>query len=174
MKHQNGISMIELVIVLIIIILIASFSVYTGNAAIDQASLTEVYTEILSIKAAVNDVNYKRSMEDEFEMDEYLGKMYDKKVGDMTKGEYESYSGIIISETSFENLQNSYLIFGMDNMDAYKTSEVKNFYGLDSIKHSYVVDFDESRVDLLKTVKIGKHTVRTFEQVRALVDEGKI
>ena len=174
MKRQNGISMIELVIVLIIIILIASFSVYTGNAAIDQASLTEVYTEILSIKAAVNDVNYKRSLEDEFDLDEYLGKMYDKKVGDMTKGEYEGYSGIIITDASFENLYNSYIIFGMDSMTEYQSSNVKNYYGLDSIKHSYVVDFDASRVDLLKTVKIGKQTIRTFEQVRALVDEGKI
>jgi Tfp pilus assembly protein PilE len=174
MKSHSGISMIELVIVLIIIILIASFSVYTGSTAIDQANLTEVYTELLSIKSAVNDVNVKRSMAEEFDFDDYLGEIYDKKVGDMTKSEYENASGIIISDASFEALQNSYIIFGMDNMSFYQDSEVRKYYGLDSIKHSYVVNFDESRVDLLKTVKIGKQKVRTFEQVRALVDEGSV
>ena len=174
MNLQKGVSMIELVIVLIIIILIASFSVYTGNVAIEQASLTEVYSEILSIKSAVNDVNMKRSLSDDFDFDSYLGEMYDRKIGDMSKAEYESMSGIMVSDITFDYLKDSYIIFGMDNMDNYKNSEVRKYYGLESIKHSYVVNFEESRVDLLKSVKIANQNVRTFEQIRALVDEGGV
>ena len=174
MNRQKGISMIELVIVLIIIILIASFSIYTGNAAIDQATLTEVYSEILAIKGVVNDVNMKRSLADDFDLDGYLGEMYDKKIGDMSQAEYESISGIIVSETTFENMQDSYIIFGMDSMDQYQNSNVRKYYGIESIKHSYIVDFDASKVDLLRPVKIANQNVRTFEQIRALVDEGSI
>ena len=170
MKKQKGVSMIELVIVLIIVILIASFSIYTGREALDQATASEVYTEINSMREAINSINLKRSLYDDFELE--AGVQYDVKVEDtITKSEFESRFGETISD---EEYKNTYIIYGMDMMEDYQGSDVKDFYGLDSIKHSYLVNFDDVQVDLLKSVKISNRTVRTFEQVRSLVDEGDI
>ena len=170
MERKNGVSMIELVIVLIIIILITSFSIYTGNSALDQATAGEVYAEINSMREAVNSINIKKTIHDDFEI--VAGTHYDVKVEDtMTQSEFEARFGEAISE---EEYRHTYIIYGMDMKEEYDNSHVKDFYGLDTIKHSYLVNFDEGKVDLLKSVKISNRTVRTFEQVRALVDEGDI
>ena len=46
MKKQNGVTMVELVIVIIIILTITTFSVYNGKEATDQDTVTEVYVEM--------------------------------------------------------------------------------------------------------------------------------
>ena len=175
MNNQSGVSMIELVLVIIIIVLITTFSIYTGNVALEQASATEVFTEMNSIMEGVNSVNMKRSIsEQDFDFDSYLGQIYDKKIEDITKGDLEAYMGISLTDAEFEMMKGSYIIFGMDRMDDYKNSNVRKYYGFDSIKHSYIVDFDNVKVDLLKSLKLSKQTVRTYGQVRALVEEGEI
>ena len=175
MKCQKGITMMELVIVIIIIVLITSFSIYTGNTALDQATATEVYTEINSIREGLNSVNMKRSLSEEgFDIDEYSGQIYDQSVKDISKSEFETLSGLSLTDEEFEGFKNFYIIFGMDKMEQYKNSNVRKYYGFETIKHSYLVDFDDCRVDLLKSVNISSQKVRTFEQIRALVDEGEI
>ena len=67
-----------------------------------------------------------------------------------------------------------YVIYGMDELDKYELSKVKDSYGFESIKHTYLVNFDKAEVDLLKSIIIADKEVRTFEQVRALVDNGEI
>ena len=170
MKRQMGVSMIELVIVLIIIILITYFSIYTGNSALNQATASEVYAEINAMREAVNSINLKKSLQDDFEIEQ--GVHYDVKIEDtLTKSEFEARFGETISD---EDYQNTYIIYGMDMQEEYHASHVREFYGFDTIKHSYLVNFDEGKVDLLKSVNIADRTVRTFEQVRSLVDEGDI
>ena len=58
MKTQKGVTMIELVIVLIIILLIASFSVYSGKESVDRATATEVYAEINSMRAKESRISF--------------------------------------------------------------------------------------------------------------------
>ena len=171
MKKQNGVSMIELVIVLIVILLISTFSVYTGKEAVDQATATEVYTEINSIRSAINSINIKKELDESFTI--VSGEHYDAKATDIkaTKDEFEVEYGITVSDEEFDNL---YIIYGMDELEKYKASNVKDKYGLDSIKHTYLVNFKECSVDLFKSIKISDRNVRTFEQVRALVDNGEI
>lgn len=171
MKNQKGVTMMELVIVLIIILLITTFAVYTGKDSIDQAVATEVYNEMNSMKNIVNGINIKQDLNENFS---YIsGEHYDFKVSELasTIEEFENAYNIDIDENDFENL---YIIVGMDNLLEYEKSEVRKYYGLDSIKHSYLVNFKESEVELLKSITIANRNVRTFEQVRALVDDGEI
>ena len=174
MKKERGVTMIELVIVLIIILLISTFSIYSGNKATDQANVTEVYTEINSMRAAVNSILIKEELDNEFELIE--GIHYDKKVSDIpgleTLEAFETeYEIDVINEEEYGNL---YLIYGLDELENYNSSEVRNNYGLDSIKHTYLVNFVTGRVELLKSVKLADRNVRTFEQIRALVEGGSI
>lgn len=170
MKKQNGVTMIELVVVIIIILIITSFSIFTGKEAADQATATEIYEEINAVREAINAVNIKKELDDNFMITS--GDYYDAKVSEvMTKEQFETMYGIYVDEVDFDNL---YIIFGMDNLEYYDNSNVNKNYGLDSIKHSYLVNFEEGKVELLKTIKIANRSVRTFEQVRALVDDGEI
>lgn len=171
MKKQNGVTMVELVIVIIIILIITTFSVYTGKEATDQAIVTEVYTEMTSMKNAINSVIIKKDLDDEFMLS--AGEQYDFKISELATDaeEFKNAFGVEVDETDFND---TYIIIGMDDMEKYKQSEVRKYYGFDSIKHSYIVNFEKGEVELLKTIKLVNRNVRTFEQVRALVDDGDI
>ena len=171
MKKQNGVTMVELVIVIIIILIITTFSVYTGKEATDQATVTEVYVEMTSMKNAVNIVIIKKDFDEDFELKS--GDQYDFKVSELAADaeEFKNAFGVEVDEADFDD---AYIIIGMDDMEKYEQSKVREYYGIDSIKHSYIVNFEKGEVELLKTIKLANRNVRTFEQVRALVDDGDI
>lgn len=171
MKKQNGVTMVELVIVIIIILIITTFSVYTGKEATDQATVTEVYVEMTSMKNAVNSVIIKKDLDEDFELKS--GDQYDFKVSELAADaeEFKNAFGVEVDEADFDDV---YIIIGMDDMEKYEQSKVREYYGIDSIKHSYIVNFEKGEVELLKTIKLANRNVRTFEQVRALVDDGDI
>ncbi len=171
MKWQKGVSMMELVIVIIIIILIATFSVYTGRTVLEQATATEVFEEMNVIIQSINDINLRLSFTGgEFEPER--GVHYDEKVSDIfsNKNSYEAMYGATLTDEEFNQM---YIIYGMDIIDSYQNSNVRTYYALDNIKHSYLVNFETAKVDLLRPAKISDRTVRTYEQVRALVDNRK-
>ena len=171
MKKQNGVTMVELVIVIIIILIITTFSVYTGKEATDQATVTEVYVEMTSMKNAVNSVIIRKDLDEDFELKS--GDQYDFKVSELAADaeEFKNAFGVEVDEADFDD---AYIIIGMDDMEKYEQSKVREYYGIDSIKHSYIVNFEKGEVELLKTIKLAIRNVRTFEQVRALVDDGDI
>ena len=171
MKKQNGVTMVELVIVMIIILTITTFSVYTGKEATDQATVTEVYVEMTSMKNAVNSVIIKKDLDEDFELKS--GDQYDFKVSELAADaeEFKNAFGVEVDEADFDD---AYIIIGMDDMEKYEQSKVREYYGIDSIKHSYIVNFEKGEVELLKTIKLANRNVRTFEQVRALIDDGDI
>ena len=171
MKKQNGVTMVELVIVIIIILIITTFSVYAGKEATDQATVTEVYVEMTSMKNAVNSVIIKKDLDEDFELKS--GDQYDFKVSELAADaeEFKNAFGVEVDEADFDD---AYIIIGMDDMEKYEQSKVREYYGIDSIKHSYIVNFEKGEVELLKTIKLANRNVRTFEQVRALVDDGDI
>ena len=171
MKKQNGVTMVELVIVIIIILIITTFSVYTGKEATDQAAVTEVYVQMTSMKNAVNSVIIKKDLDEDFELKS--GDQYDFKVSELAADaeEFKNAFGVEVDEADFDD---AYIIIGMDDMEKYEQSKVREYYGIDSIKHSYIVNFEKGEVELLKTIKLANRNVRTFEQVRALIDDGDI
>ena len=171
MKKQNGVTMVELVIVIIIILIITTFSVYTGKEATDQATVTEVYVEMTSMKNAVNSVIIKKDLDEDFELKS--GDQYDFKVSELAADaeEFKNAFGVEVDEADFDD---AYIIIGMDDMEKYEQSKVREYYGIDSIKHSYIVNFEKGEVELLKTIKLANRNVRICEQVRALVDDGDI
>lgn len=175
MKNQKGVTMIELVIVLVILLLMTTFAVYTGSESTNQAIATEVYTEINSMKSATNSILIKKELNEDFILEE--GIHFDKKLSDeITIDELKENYGINIDTPS--EFQKLYLIYGMDEYgmsgDRYKSSNVGKNYGLDSIKHTYLVNFETGKVDLLNSLTIANKQVRTYEQIRALVDDGDI
>lgn len=171
MKNKKGVSMIELVLVIIIILIITTFAIFSGRESVEQATITEVYTEMQAIRNAANSFNVKKEIDENFNSGDYYG----QKVSELglSEIEFETAYGISIESEDFEKL---YIIYGIDTPD-YKNSEykyetVKNSYSFDNIKHTYLVNFEDVEVSLLKSINIGDKRVRTFEEVRAFANNG--
>lgn len=171
MRNHKGVSMIELVIVIVILLIITTFSIFSGREAIEQAEVTELYVEMNSVREAVNSINVKKELNENFELTK--GEHYDKKASELNavEADFEDEYGIEIESGDFDDL---YIIYGMDELGEYNKSSVKQSYGFDSIKHTYLINFAKVKVDLLNVITVANRNVRTYEQVRSLVDDGEI
>lgn len=148
MKKNHGITIIELVIVMIIMILLVSFAVYSGIDSVGKAEATELYEEMNSIKNALGGIVTQKIMGDYDE--EWLKDYYHVDGGD---GWYKVYST--------NSLQGTY-------------EDLSDKYGMDVIKRTYLVNFEEQDVILEKPVEVLGSSVRSYESVRALVESDKI
>ena len=152
MKNNQGISLIELVIVMIIIALIASFAIFNGSSSIDKAEATELYAEMTNIKKAVSGVMVKRELES----------------GDSNWIKENEYC-----EQGDTGADGWYSIWGIDN-ENYSQSKLREKLGMSIIKRNYLVNYDTGDVILATPVTILGTSVRSYESVRALVESNKI
>lgn len=158
MKKNLGVTLIELVIVIVIIMIIAAFALSSGRETLNEANATAVYAEMNSVLSAVNGVVAKQNMDEDFEVEK--GKQYDK--------EFVALSGVTYSDDILSNTDKWFIIYGADAGEIYKESEVKENLGLEALDLSYIVNFEDVKVELYKPVTILNNTVRTYEEVRSL------
>lgn len=160
MKKSAGITLVELAIVIIIILIIASFAVVSGRKTLDQADASEVYFEMNSVREAINSVNVKLDMNENFALTQ--GEYYD--VG------FTPAVGVSYGDNVLGDQENWYIVFGKDDGDLYKDSKVKDYLGLDEINHTYIVNYLTASVELYRPVVILDHSVRSYNEVRTLMN----
>lgn len=148
MKKNQGISIIELAIVIIIMLIIAGFAIYNGYSSIEKAQATEIYTEMNNMISAVSGVVLQKELGNE--NDEWLQSFYDE-----------------------EGSNGWYLIYGM-NHAGYEESNTRKNLNLDSIKRDYLVNFETGEVNLAVPTEVLGRSVRTYESIRTLVESDKI
>lgn len=164
LKNKLGITMVELVVVVIIILIIASYAVMSGTETLEQADVTEVEVEITSIQKILSGIILKQDMDEDFVVEQ--GVHYDEN--------FTPLSGVDYSEEIMNKPQDWYIIYGLDDEEKYETSNVKDGLGIDSIKHTYIVNFKTAKVELYRPIKLSNTYVRTFDEVMKLVKEGNI
>lgn len=168
MKSEWGVSLVELVVVIIIIVLIATFAVLNGRDTLDKTDALEVYAEMNAVKESVNSVMAKQNMEDDFALE--AGKYYDMEFAPVPE-----YTASEVYGTNVLNHQADwYIILGKeetqeDAIARYNDSEVRTYLGLDAINHTYIVNYTTGEVELYRPTTILNTTVRTYDEVRALV-----
>ena len=148
MRNNRGVSVVELVIVLIIMILLVSFAVYSGSDSIGKAEATELYEEINSMHVAVNGIMMQKIMGDYD--DEWLSNYYNK---DLSNGWYE-----IIATNELESGE-------VDLSDKYE---------MDYIRRTYWINFETGEVMLSKPIEVLGVEVRSYQSIRNLVESDKI
>lgn len=159
MKNNLGITMVEVVVVIVIMLMIIVFAVGTGAETLNQADITDLYVEISSVKTAVNGVITKQNMDETYILTE--GKQYDLT--------FEPASGVNYSNDILNNSEDWYIIIGNDN-PAYEDSLVTKELGLEKINHTYMVNYETAEVELYKPVEVAGYLVRTYGQIRSLVE----
>ena len=160
MKSEWGVSLVELVVVIIIIVLIATFAVLNGRDTLDKTDALEVYAEMDAMKSSVNSVMAKQSLDDDFllEAQKYYDEMFVPAPG------YATTYGKNVTE----HLNDWFIVLGKEE-SGYDASEVRNYLGLDAINHTYIVNYTTGEVELYRPVTILNTTVRTYDEIRALV-----
>lgn len=147
MKSNKGITIVELIIVMIIMIMLVAFSVYSGVNYVQKAEATNLYEEMHSMKLAIGSINMEMSMGD-----------YDEAwlVSNYTNGEVgEGWYKVLATEEA--------------NGD-----DLSSKYGVDIIRRNYLVNFKEEELILENAVEVLGTSVRTYDSVRILVESNKI
>lgn len=148
MKWNHGITVVELVLVMIIMILLVSFAVYSGIDSVGKAEATELYEEMTSMRNALVGIVTQKEILDED--DAWLSAYYN---ADMGNGWY-----IVRASNELESGE----------------VDLSSKYEVDLIKRSYMVNFDDGDISLLTPVEVFGSSVRSYESVRALVESDKI
>ena len=148
MKWNHGITIVELVLVMIIMILLVSFAVYSGIDSVGKAEATELYEEMTSMKNAL--------------------------VGIVTQKEILDGDDAWLSSYYNEDMGNGWYIVRASNELESGEVDLSSKYEVDLIKRSYMVNFDDGDISLLTPVEVLGSSVRSYESVRALVESDKI
>lgn len=160
MKGNSGITMIELVVVLVIIVIVATIAVTSGRKTLDKTDVTEVYTEMDSMKKAISALKLRMEMNDDILIEQ--GKYYD--------ADFVPVSGVHYGDNVLGNQEDWYIILGIDEKEEYLNSEVKENLGMDAINHTYIVNYDTSEIELYRPVEIAGIKVRTYEEIRGMTE----
>lgn len=154
MKNDKGVSLLEIVISIIILMIIALFAVYSSQNSVPRAKAAELYSEMKSVQQAVNFIKMEFDTKNDFELEQ--GKHYDK-TGDEEGG---------------------YIIYG--NL-THSNGSAAEYLGIDNIKrdYKYVISYDpddsEYKVNfmLVDSVNIQGTGVTTLKQLEDLIGTSK-
>lgn len=167
MKSQLGVTMIELVIVLIITLIIATIAVSSGQKTLTEADVTEVYVEMTSMQKTINSIMLQKEMNPNLEIEK--GKHYDEEF-DTGRDTSVTYGDNVLTEAD-----KWHIIYGVTadkeaEKAIYDTSTVRETLGLDAINHTYIVNYETGEIELLRPITIDSKIVRTYYEVRSVAE----
>ena len=147
MKNQNGVSLFEVIIAIIILLIIAFFALFNSRNSVGQALATDVYSEMKSVEAVVDFIGTNMVMDEDFALER--GKHYDEKL-----------------ETD------TYIIYGIINGNVFDTAASN--LGLENLKRDYIVNYKERKFELKDAVNIQGTSVKTLADVNDLINSGNL
>jgi prepilin-type N-terminal cleavage/methylation domain-containing protein len=172
MKKEKGVSMIELVVVMIILVMIAAFAISSGLDTVDQAKITEVYAEMRSIEESINGINTLKVTNadpDTFDLSPYHnGVLTAENINAYTDEELPSVikTGMIASGNTY------YSLIGIVSEESYNDA-VGKALGIGNIKRNYIISFDSSEVILIGGAQTSGGRVYTLDQVEEYIENGE-
>lgn len=161
-KEEKGVTLLALVIMIVIILIIAGITLYSGKETIERAKLEELKTNMLLVQAKareyVEEANFKLG----------IGTA-EEKAGKLSKVREEIY----VTNEKLKKAENIPADFNITDTSAcyYLTKETKEKWGLEKLEdeEQYLIQFDEENV----TVEIynkdgydGKYKLSEIEQIQ--------
>lgn len=149
MKNK-GITIIEMVIVVLILILLAIIALWSSQRVTLESEATVVYAELKAMYTGVLKIQQEYNLDiiDEYESGEHFN------VPDPSENGW-------------------YIIYGL-NDDHYNKNVIENL-GLDEIKRNYRVNFDTGEVEFLDgPVLVGEYKIDSYEDIVTLMESGAI
>ncbi len=154
MKQKKGVTMIEMVIVVLILILLAITAIWPGKKVQTEAELANLYSEFKALHA---------------------GTLKIKQEYDMGLIEKEDLSKLFYQDETREFLLDDWHAVESISSGHYNEGLMEEL-GIEELKRNYEINIMEGDVRLLaeEGEKIGEYKVRTYEDIVALNESGAI
>lgn len=154
MKNQKGVTALSMMILIVIIILIASFSVFSSRDLVVEGNITKIYSEISTLRESLRGLSIKED--------------YDKGILSTTKitniNEYNARVG--------ENLINGrtyyYLDFGDANPSDVRIQSLNEELNVRSVENNYIVsilDVGKVEIYLVDGIRVGDKYYYSYEEI---------
>ena len=148
MKNQTGVSVLEVVISIIILIMIAFFAIYSSQNSIAKAEATELYSEMKSVQTAVEAIRLEAITNSDFSLK--INQHYDRKI---ENGNDE---------------EPTYIIYG--NLDTtHDSGKAAEYIGIENLKRDYIVSYETGKVSLFQAADINGTKVTEIEQLESFL-----
>ena len=147
MKQEKGVTMIMMVVTIVMMILIAGFSIYNSKDTIIETKLAKIYNEIKEVKTGV--IRYKVLYEDGMEV------IADDKLSSLA-----AYPAI----STREKPDQEYYLLDFVN----KSNVLNDIFELRNVENNYIVnvkDIENIEIFLVNGIKIGDDTYYTDDEI---------
>lgn len=152
MKSSKGITILELVIVIICIVMISGFAIFESTKNIRKTQAVELYEEFVAVVNAVDAINVRRAMGDH-------GVSYYNEFGDAVVQGEEGYV----------------FIYGKDE-EGYENSGKRFDLGIPDLKRSYKVNFidpENNEAKLKNPITLsGNVIISGYSDISTFINEG--
>ena len=146
-KNQNGVTLLILVVMIIVMLIIAGITIYSGTGAIKRASLENLKTNLLLIQAKtkeyVEEVSFKMGTKPD-----------EAKRTEIRKEVYETEGMLVALSNASGDVQSSATSIGLTSSDVcyYVSRDALNNMGLNQVTEGegdyYLVTFDETNLSV--------------------------
>ena len=146
-KNQNGVTLLILVVMIIVMLIIAGITIYSGTDAIKRASLENLKTNLLLIQAKtkeyVEEVSFKMGTKPD-----------EAKRTEIRKEVYETEGMLVALPNASSDVQSSATSIGLTSSDVcyYVSRDALNNMGLNQVTEGegdyYLVTFDETNLSV--------------------------
>lgn len=154
MKNK-GITIVEMVIVVLILILLAIIALWSSKRTSVEAEAALIFSELKAVHTGIIKIKQEYELEN-FE--------------DYTAGEHYNTE---LTDASDNVIDDWYVIYGID--DSRYNKKIMQNLGVDELKRNYAVNFNTSEVRFLDgPVKIYEYEVNSYDEMKRLMESGVI
>lgn len=158
MKNENGITLMALIIIVAVLLIIASVSIYTGTESLDNISLNGFYTKLEIVQERIDDIATTN--------ESYIdgnNSIYIKDAGqDLTTDQINKLQNILEQkEISYANIS---------DFRYFTIQDVKKILDLEEINYNLFINFKNRIVVVEDGITIGDITYYMLEDTKYFVE----
>ena len=158
MKNEKGITLMALIIMVAVLLIIASVSIYTGTESLDNVSLNGFYMKLEIVQERVDDIS--TTNECYFDGNNNI---YIKDAGqDLTIDQTNKLQNILE--------QNEFSYVNTENFRYFTIQDVKNILDLEEINYNLFINFEKRIVVAEDGITIGDITYYMLENTKYFLE----
>lgn len=160
MKNQRGVTAISMAIVIVILIMLAGYSVLTSREIVTEVNVSQYFQEIKLINEQVKGISFdKKTFKDTFES---------FKIEDISQYNLRVGNKLLTGEDYY------LLPYGDEKITEVMKQTLNELLDVRNIENSYIISYvDDGKVDvfLVDGVRIGENFHYTYEDIHNAYSE---
>lgn len=163
MKQKKGITLIEMVLTIVVLLILSGLVIFSSRRTIDETDVTKVYTEMSSVKKAVenaailmeinpNNSTKYRIAENELDVTD-LSQYNEDELPTLLKDQISGYT------TKFYKLSKA-------DKDLIRNLELEG-----NLKGKYLINYDTKDIILLSGISRSGQRAYTMQEATALIED---